>query len=191
MKAIADRRGEIYDYFHANSACRKYFYDDAHKEEYVAYYNSMHLLQDSTESLLQHRKRGFSTDPLTAYLEFWGVMQAAIIQQDSIIEIYEVIVRQDLNAKAKNLKSWLKVRELRIICAGHPVLKEKSKMKPLTRTFMGRAFGSYGSIAYEQWQQGLGTTHLCIDLGALLDAYALEAEAELATVLSAMKARWP
>ncbi len=191
MDAVADRRTEIYDYFHSSASCQEYFLDHAHEREYVAYYNSMYLLQDSTEGLRQHRERGFSPDPLIAYIEFWGVMQAVIIQQDSITEIHEVMVGNPLDAKAANLTSWLKVRKLRDICAGHPAKKDRPKAAPLTRTFMGRAFGGYDAIRYEQWEAAAGTTHPSVPLGALLDAYAVEAEAQLAKVLAAMKARWP
>src|SRR6266850_2533709 len=155
MNAVADRRTEIYEYFHASASCQKYFADRVHEEVHVAYYNSMHLLQDSTEGLWQHREQGFSTDPLIAYIEFWGVMQAAIIQQDSIAEIHEVMVGKPLDARAANLVSWVKVRELRNICAGHPAKKDRPKAVPLTRTFMGRAFGDYNAIRYEQWQAGV------------------------------------
>lgn len=189
MNRVADLRQEIYIHFQANCVCQAYFRDPAHEEKHVAYYNSMCLLQDSTESLLQHRNRGFSTDPLAAYLEFWGLMQAVIIQQDSIAEIYMVIIQQVLDAKAKNLDFWLEVRELRNKCAGHPAKKDRPK--PLIRTFMGRGFGSYSTFTYEQWQKGAGRTYPRKDLGALLDAYAAEAEAVLAKVLSAMKTRWP
>lgn len=189
MKSIGDRRSEIYDFFHTNMACKEYFF--AHEAEYVAYYNSMYLLQDSTESLHHHRERGFSSDPLLAYLEFWGVMQAVIIQQDSISEIHAVIRGEALDADAKNLKSWLEVRKLRNVCAGHPAKKDRPRTKPLTRTFMGRAFGGYSAITFEQWKQGDGTTHPRVNLGALLDSYAIEAEAQLASVLAEMKSRWP
>lgn len=191
MEAVAVRRSEIYDYFHSNGACQKYFFDAAHEEEYVAYYNSMYLLSDATDSLWQHRERGFSSDPLLAYLEFWGVMQAAIIQQDSIAEIHKVMIGAALNPRAKNLQNWLEVREFRNVCAGHPAKKDKPKNTPLTRTFMGRGFGDYDTITYEQWQHGAGMTHPRVRLGALLDAYAVEAEAELAAILAAMKGRWP
>ena len=67
MQAVAQCRREIYDYFHTNVACQKYFFNSTHEQEYVQYYNSMYLLQDSTESLLRHRECGFSTDPLLAY----------------------------------------------------------------------------------------------------------------------------
>jgi hypothetical protein len=101
LNAIAALRQQVYDYFHGNAGVQQYFFDPAHEDEYVAYYNSMYLLQDSTESLIQHRERGFSADPLAAYLEFWGVMQAAIIQQDAIAELHRAIFGHSLDAKAR------------------------------------------------------------------------------------------
>jgi hypothetical protein len=191
MLAVACRRREIYDYFHASAACQRYFHDATHEAEYVAYYTSMYLMQDTTESMLTHRRAGFSTDPLRAYLEFWGVMQAAIIQQDAIAEIYNVVLGRPLNAADRNLKAWLEVRNLRNLCAGHPAKKTLPRSEPLSRTFMGRAFGGYESLTYEQWQHGAGTSHPRVPLGLLLNAYAREAEAELAAVLLTMKKRWP
>ncbi len=191
MQIVATVRQQIYDHFHGSAHCAAYFFDDAHADEYAAYYNSMYLLQDSTESLLWHRMTGFSTAPLAAYLEFWGVMQAAIIQQDAIAELNRVILGHPLNARAKNLSSWLQLRELRNVCAGHPARKSTPSSQPLTRSFMGRSFGNYSSITYEQWQQGVGITHPRIPLGLLLDAYEQEAGAELASILAGMKVRWP
>jgi len=191
MDAVLDCRTKIYDYFHSNASCQKYFFDPRHEAEYVAYYNSMYLLQDSTEGLWQHRKCGFSRDSLIAYIEFWGVMQAASIQQDSIAEIYEVIVGQQLNPRASNLQSWNKVRDLRNLCAGHPAKRDRPRGMPLTRTFMGRDFGGYNAIRYEQWEDGSGTTYPTISLGDLLDSYVVEATDQLTAVLSAMKIRWP
>lgn len=191
LNAIAALRQQVYDYFHGNAGVQQYFFDPAHEDEYVAYYNSMYLLQDSTESLIQHRQRGFSADPLAAYLEFWGVMQAAIIQQDAIAELHRAIFGHSLDAKAKNRVSWLQVRNLRNVCAGHPAKKSIPKSKPLTRSFMGRSFGNYDGIEYEQWQQGVGRSHARVPLASLLDAYSLEAAAELAAILAHLKSRWP
>lgn len=42
-------------------------------------------------------KKGFSEDPHEAYLKFWGVMQAIIIQQDSICELYWAINDEKLS----------------------------------------------------------------------------------------------
>lgn len=189
MDAVADRRIEIYDYFHGNKACQNYFFDKSREEEYVAYYTSMYLLQDSTESLWWHRHKGFASDPMHAYIEFWGVMQAVIIQQDGITEITRVMTGNKLDPKS--LPAWSRIRALRNTCAGHPARRDLPKTAPLTRAFMGRMFGGYDSITYEQWEQGSGTTHPQVKLGALLDDYAVEAEAKLADVLSAMRTRWP
>lgn len=191
MDGIARRREDIYNYFHANAACQQYFSDHAHESEYAAYYTSMYLLQDSTESLWAHRKRGFSDDPQVAYLEFWGIMQAVIIQQDALAEIYSVIVKQPFSARQKGLVAWLEIRELRNVCAGHPAKKDKPNKTPIIRSFMGRNFGGYQGLTYERWEQNVGTTHPTVSLGTLLDAYAKEVEEQLSALLSALMARWP
>ena len=192
MRGIMDRRQEIYDYFQVNAMCQKYFLLPENGGHLAAYYNSMYLLQDSTESLWQHRSKGFADDPLQAYIEFWGIMQAIIIQQDSIGQLYETITGISLKEKVKKLPSWMAIRELRNTCAGHPTISnEHSKTNPVTRTFMGRGFGSYDEITYEQWQEGIGTTHPTVDLGALIDAYAGEAEALLVDLFNELKRKWP
>jgi hypothetical protein len=189
MNTVLTRREDIYNYFHANQACQKYFFDDSRETEFVAYYTSMYLLQDSTESLCWHRKQGFSTDACQAYLELWGVLQAVIIQQDSIAEMFHVVTGGKMDAKP--LVSWCEIRHFRNVCAGHPVKRDLPKKTPLTRSFMGRRFGGYDSFTYEQWEQGVGTTHPRKNLGALLDGYATEAEAKLTQILVTMRSRWP
>jgi hypothetical protein len=189
MNRVAERREEIYDYFHASDVCEKYFFAPEHESEYAVYYTSMYLLQDSTESLMEHRGRGFSGNPLQAYIEFWGVMQAAIIQQDSISELYAAIAGKEHNSK--NLTAWQELRTLRNVCAGHPAKKDRPKKSPVTRSFMGRNFGGYESFCYERWQKESGVTHPSIKLGELFDQYAKEAEAQLCEILQIMKQRWP
>jgi hypothetical protein len=189
MMRIGDIRESIHDYFDSNADCQKYFFDKAHGGEYAAYYTSMYLLQDATESLWSHRETGFTENPLQAYLEFWGVMQAVIIQQDSIAEIYEVLTGGSL--ATESMKAWSEIRFLRHVCAGHPVRRDRPKSKPLTRSFMGRNFGGYDEFTYEQWQPGGGITHPRVGLGVLMDEYAAEATERLAEAFSAMKRRWP
>jgi hypothetical protein len=190
VENVSRVRGEIFEYFQGHDSCQKYFFAAGRQHEYVSYYNSMYLLQDSTESLSSHRQKGFSKDPLLAYLEFWGVMQAAIIQQDSIRELFLVITGDELDARKQRLTAWPKVRELRNICAGHPAKSGERINRPLARSFMGRGFGDYAKMAYEKWEDGAGTSHPRVNLGALLDEYADEAEEQLSIVLAAMKRRW-
>ena len=189
MKAVAVLRQEIYDYFQGNAGCQSYFFEPLREEDYVTYYTSMYLLQDATESLMFHRSRGFDANPLQAYVEFWGVMQAAIIQQDSIAELFGVIVGIPMHWKA--LPSWMQLRAVRNVCAGHPARRDSPKGEPRTRSFMGRAFGDYSALKYERWAHGKGTTHPVVNLGALFDDYAVDAEARLREILAAMKQKWP
>ena len=190
MDAVEQCRSEIRDYYDNNDCCEKYFHAPAHEVEFVAYYNSMYLLQDTTESLSQHRQQNFNSYHLQAYIEFWGVMQAVVIQQDSIGVLYTVLTGEK-HKFWKDLEWWPQIRELRHTCAGHPA--EKTRSGPLTRTFMGRQFGNYHEITYERWQQGQNPErdHPVVPLGHLLDQYAVEAESILRVAFEAMKNRWP
>jgi hypothetical protein len=189
MLRIVDRRQEIYNYFHNNGGCWQFFCAAAQDERFAAYYTSMYLLQDTSESLLAHRQKGFSSDPLAAYIEFWGVMQALIIQQDSISELYEAVTGKEL--AIRTLNSWQALRALRNTCAGHPAKKDRPRNSQVTRTFMGRRFGGYSAITYEQWQTQSGISHPTVQLDALIDGYAKEAESKLVEVLQSMKQQWP
>jgi hypothetical protein len=197
MDKILEIRQTIYDYFQSNKACQEFFFESSREERYVAYYTSMYLISDATESLWIHRKKGFSEDPHDAYLEFWGVMQAIIIQQDSICELYWAINDEELNWH--DLKAWNTIRDIRNICAGHPAKKDRPK--PIKRTFMGRLFGNYSSFHYELWTRPKSLTkssnilenitHPEIALGKTIDEYIEEAIAKLTDILQSMKKRWP
>jgi hypothetical protein len=199
MDKLLEIRREIYDYFHSNDACQKFFFNRSNEERYVAYYTSMYLISDATESLWVHRKKGFSQDAHEAYLEFWGVMQAIIIQQDSICELYWAVKNVKLNWN--DLVSWKRIREIRNICAGHPAKKDRPSNKRLKRTFMGRSFGNYSLFHYEQWEKPMSSqksnnildniTHPEINLGKLIDEYSEEATNKLIEILQSMKNRWP
>lgn len=199
MDNILETRQEIYDYFQSNNVCQEFFFNSSREERYAAYYTSMYLILNATESLWVHRRKGFSQDPHEAYLEFWGVMQAIIIQQDSICELYWAI--NDVKLNWNDLRSWKKIREIRNICAGHPAKKDRPSDKPRMRTFMGRSFGNYSSFHYEQWEKPMSTPksnnifgnikHPEIKFGKLIDEYSEEATNKLIKILQSMKKRWP
>ena len=90
MNKIEEHRREIYNHFHSSQSCVSYFFYKANKDEFAAYYTAMYLLQDSTAGLGKHREKGFSPDPFLKYIEIWGVLQAIIIQQDSINKLFEI-----------------------------------------------------------------------------------------------------
>ena len=199
MENLVKVREQIYNYFHSNESCQNFFFDDAQEEKYAAYYTSMYLLMDTTESLFVHRQKGFSEDPHEAYIEFWGIMQAIIIQQDSIRELHEAVTESELDTR--QLPSWQKLRALRNTCAGHPAKRAQPKSKPLTRTFMGRNFGGYSSLTYEKWEKPKSKSsskfplenisHPHVKLGNLIDDYEKEASDIMSKILKFMESEWP
>ena len=189
MDKILKGRSEIYDQFHGSRAGHDYFFDDTHADEYSAYYTSMYLIQDTAEAVWTHMCRGFSTDPMSAYLEFWGVMQALVIQQDSIKELHDAVVGSP--SATSTLPNWQAIRDTRNLCAGHPA--KRSMGVPATqRAFMGRNFGDYTGIQYELWEHGAAQpAHPTFNLRKLIEGYDTEGARILHDILIVMKKRWP
>lgn len=189
MNQLLAVRTAIYDHFHSSSAGSAFFFRPENADAYAAYYTSMYLMQDTGEAVLSHMARGFSPDPMQAYLEFWGVMQALDIQQDAIFQTHEAVVGSA--PKIQTGSAWAQLRDVRHLCAGHPANRRHGVPAP-QRTFMGRSFGNYDRIQYELWDASAGqTTHPVFDLRQMIDGYDGEASAVLNDVLSAMKSKWP
>jgi hypothetical protein len=189
MEKLLTIRELIYDQFHHSNAGETHFFKPENADVYAAYYTSMYLIQDTGEAILEHIETDFSENPLRAYLEFWGVMQATIIQQDAIRELHKAVIGDE--PLIKQLSAWQALRDKRNLCAGHPANRSQHMPSP-QRTFMGRNFGTYRNIQYELWDANAGeTTHPQFDLGTLLHDYDAEASQLLGAVLDHMKMRWP
>jgi hypothetical protein len=149
----------------------------------------MYLIQDTGEAVQTHMARDFSPDPMQAYLEFSGVMQAIDIQQDAISELYRTVIGGATQVQPGS--SWQQLRDKRHLCAGHPANRTHG-VAASQRTFMGRSFGKYDIIRYEQWDASTGQrTHPVFDLRQMISAYDAEASVVLNAVLSCMKSKWP
>ena len=189
MNKILAARQLVYDEFH-RSAGPNFFFKAANEDSFVACYTSMFLIADTGESIDVHRRRDFSPDPLASYLEFWGVMQAVIIQQDAIGELHKAVVGNAPVAAAAG-SAWRALRELRIQCAGHPANRSQGVPAP-QRSFMGRMPRTYQRVQYETWDAHTQSrTHPIVNLGQMLDDYDVEASSLLISVLQAMKVQWP
>lgn len=162
MDKVQVVRNEIYGHFQASEICQRYFFEAENRDIYAAYYTSMYLIQDTSEAVWCHMARDFSADSMLAYIEFWGVMQAVIIQQDAIKEIYRVVFDKSLEIEEPS--AWARIRDTRNLCVGHPANRAKRK-GPVERTFMGRKFGSYDHIKYESFDSRTKLTrHLTFNL---------------------------
>lgn len=190
MEKTLEARSNIYDHFHHSNAGPDHFFKDDNREAYAAYYTAMYLIQDTGESVYSHMKRGFSSDPMLAYVEFWGVMQAIEIQQDAIKELYGAVVGERLIIT--NESHWAKVRNIRNLCAGHPAKRDRG-VRAIQRTFMSRSFGDYNRIQYELWDASAPelTSHPAFNFAAMINAYDAEAASVLNKLLSNMASRWP
>ena len=168
---------------------QSHFLQPAQEDPYAAYYTSMYLIQDTGEAVCAHMQADFSTKPMQAYIEFWGVMQAIFIQQEAMRELHSAVVGNKLNTR--HLPNWNAIREKRNLCSGHPSNQSHRRPAP-QRAFMGRGFGNYKEIRYEVWDAQTHTaTHPTFDLGSLICAYETEAEKILLDILADMKQRWP
>lgn len=190
MDQILAVRSKIYDQFHGSTAGPAHFFENEHAEAYAAYYTSMYLIQDTGEAVWSHMRRGFSPDPMLAYVEFWGVMQAIFIQQDAISELYKAVIGTHL--KITKSSDWSKIRDVRNQCAGHPA-KRTFGVPATQRTFMGRHFGDYSQIRFELWEARAPqqTTHPTFNLSAMIEAYDAEGAQTLNIVLCELAKNWP
>src|SRR6202158_707216 len=178
MKRILAGQSAIYNQFHGSSA---FSVISQRGDDYAAYYTAMYLIQDTGEAVDRHLASDFSSDPLTAYLMFWGVMQAIFIQQDAISELHRVIVGSAPPITSNS--AWSKLRDKRNVCAGHPANRDRG-VPASQRSFMGRSFGNYTHVTYELWDDATETTtHPSFNLQKMIDDYDKEARDLLKIVL--------
>lgn len=191
MERILKIRDEIYNCFDGSSFWKQLLFKGENDDRYAAYYTSMYLIQDCGEAVLVHHQREFSSDPLSAYIEFWGVVQAIYIQQDAIKELYLAIKEE----KMEGNEDWKKIRDFRNRCVGHPSASEREKK---IKTFMGRHFGTYDAIKVETYyptgndlKDSGGflekVNHDTYNLSNMINAYDVEASEHLTRILEYMQ----
>lgn len=187
MERVLKARSDIYDHFQ-RSAVRDHFLNVGNEDAFAQYDVAMCLIQDTAEGIWAHREKGFSHDPLVAYIEFWGVMQAVAIQQDALGQLQLSLMGEKSGSTGP---AWDDIRRLRNIAAGHPAKKSVGELGPL-RSFMGRQTKTYQHITYELWDAASQkTTFPVVNLGQLIDAYDREASYRLETILLHMRQVWP
>ena len=144
-------------------------------------------------------RRSLGTTRTLAYIEFWGIMQAVIIHQDSLKELYQVICREEL--ETGKFPFWGEIRAMRNMLSGHPAKQGSKNKGGVRRSFMGRRRIKYTGVHFEQYTESgfkvgkiktdSGITKTAVfNLGNFITRYAGEAEGVLKTILSRMEKRW-
>lgn len=192
MDRLLRVRSAIYDHFHASRIREGHFLQPGRRDRFAQYETAMLLLQDTGEALWTHRRREFSPSALMAYIEFWGVVQAVIIQQDALVELAASVGAPAVSGGA----AWKDIRDFRNLLVGHPANKTSGPKNHGTkgpmRSFMGRQEKTYSELTYELWDGGAQTvSHPRIDLGQMIDAYEAEAADHLEAILAHLQRDWP
>lgn len=192
MDRLLRVRSAIYDHFHASQIREGHFLQPGRRDRFAQYETAMLLVQDTGEALWTHRRREFSSSAMAAYIEFWGVVQAVIIQQDALVELAASVGAPPVIGGA----AWKDIRDFRNLLVGHPAsktsgLKTHGTKGPM-RSFMGRQEKTYSELTYELWDGGAQTvSHPRVDLGKMIDAYEAEAADHLDAVLTHIRREWP
>jgi len=139
-------------------------------DSYFGFCAAKDWLQDTGEAILCHRDRGLSADSRSAYLEFWGVMQATFVQQDAINALRAALGCE--RHQPDNESAWRRLRDLRNLALGHPT-KQGCAGQPRPGV-TGRSTKTNEAIDSHVYQNccAFGCQ---LRLGELLDAVDLEA----------------
>ena len=184
-KTVLEWRDDLSKLWHENI---QIWYPQNHcgfttNDQYFAFCAAKDWIQDTGEVLMLHRKQGFSQQPHSAYLEFWGILQAVFIQQDAIIELEYSFTGKRLKDKKTQCPAWHEVRELRNLAVGHPTNKRGGK-----RSVTGRQGKSYKNVPLTVYSNGDADTK-DLDLGSLLDRYDAEASTLMQSVYDSLVAQ--
>jgi hypothetical protein len=144
---VSDWRNKISDLWHAEVASWQYAENFGFEtnDRYWAFCAAKDWIQDTGEALVVHRRRGFSDDPFLAYLEFWGILQAVVVQQDAIAGLQYAFRGSDEKILKTEGTAWKKLRDLRNLAVGHPTDKRASG-NSVMRCVSGREGKSYERI---------------------------------------------
>lgn len=192
MDRLLRVRSAIHDHFHSSRIREGYFLQLGRRDCFAQYETAMLLLQDTGEALWTHRCREFSSSAMMAYIEFWGVVQAVIIQQDALVELAASVGAPAVSGGA----AWKDIRNFRNLLVGHPANKTSGSKthgaKGPMRSFMGRQEKTYNELTYELWDGGAEkVSHPRVDLGKMIDAYEAEAVDHLEAILAHLRQEWP
>lgn len=152
--------------------------------DYLGFCAAKDLIQDTAEAIIYHRTRGFPGDYNASYIELLGLMQAIVIQQDSIRELYRVFGL--LWEKPEEGSAWEELRTVRNLATGHPARSDRPG--PLQRCVLDRLDRSYSCVVLHVYSTGKDRNieHRRLELGSVLDRYDDEAARRVTPIAAAL-----
>lgn len=95
------------------------FYKKCNRDEWNALCVAMDTQEDAYCALKHYENFGLGEEINEKYLKYYGLLQAVFLHQDSIVELYNSLLRDDLKISPDS--AWKKIRDLRNLTVGHPI----------------------------------------------------------------------
>lgn len=134
MRRISDLEQKIRDYVNNANLLDRYF-DNRPDDDWMALCVSMDTLGDTCQALEYYENNGLGDEYGEKYLKLYGLLQAIVLQQNSISQIHQIFLGIKLSHKPNS--AWTKIRDLRNLTVGHP-LEKKHKKSEIKRCFISR-----------------------------------------------------
>jgi len=134
MRRISDLEHKIRGYVNNANLLDRYF-DGRPDDEWMALCVSMNTLGDTCQALEYYEDYGLGDEYGEKYLKLYGLLQAIVLQQNSISQIHQIFLGIKLSPKSNS--AWTKIRDLRNLTVGHP-LEKKHKKSEIKRCFISR-----------------------------------------------------
>ena len=185
MRRISALEHQVRDFVNNANLYEKYF--KSRLDEWNALCVAMDILGDTCVALEYYEDSGMGDTDGEKYLKLYGLLQAIFLQQDSIRQLYRILLGKDLQPDSNS--EWDKVRDLRNLTVGHPIAKkDKAGTK---RCFISRATirsGSFQLLVWDKEKEQIGFED--VDLESLYEKYKSEAVILLTNIYQAQIQRW-
>lgn len=185
-RMIANARNRLSEHWHNKTTnwSNRRFHSFSSPDHSNAFCAAKDWLQDTAETLCDHRTKGFAPDPIPRYLEFLGVMQALFLQQDAIRQLfYSLGLPTEAFGEYSKKPEWTLLRNLRNLTAGHPTAKSyRSRNGVAGRIVIGRdGIQSYNHVSFALFDDidfllpggKPARRHNTVSLAEVIDAYDL------------------
>lgn len=137
QKKLKEIQDKVHELRHILSLNINLFYNNFDGKDWHILCASMDILEDSLEAIKAYIMGSCSGDDGGKYLKLYGLLQAVVMNQDALVFIYNLFTKGE---KLKLRKNTRKMRDIRIIVAGHPAsCREDELGNPMYSCFLNRA----------------------------------------------------
>lgn len=168
----------------SNSSLSSHFKDSPN--EWNRLCAAMDVLEDTALALDNYEIQGIGNDDGEKYLRLYGILQAIVLQEDSIRHLYKIFTEQTL--KPDMSTAWQKIREVRNLSVGHPVEADFNKK----HCFISRVSINPSGFRMCFWdKENQENEFQDIGLQTLYEDYKSEAVTYLQFAYEEERSKWP